>query len=112
MFKLNGYELKGVDYIVVDEGHALNNEASLELLASRHYGVGADRLLLVKGNKLVSVMDNSCRVQVPAFDDYQVFNVFAGRKEDDMVSRCEIRLTDYFLQQLITAGSVYIKMAC
>lgn len=114
MFKLNGYELNGIEYIVIDDRDIFVNTASLELLASRKYGVGADRLLLVsvEAGKLLSVMDNGCRVQIPTSDDYQVFASFLNGKGEGMVSCCELRLTDYFLQQLITAGSIGDKVAC
>ena len=114
MFRLDGYELNGVEYIVVDVKADFISQDALNLLASREYGIGADRILLVDmiEGKLAGVVDGLYDERIPTVGDHEICNFYFSGRSDYSIRSAELRLTDYFLQQLITAASIDRKQAC
>lgn len=111
---MDAYELNGVEYIVVEAQAQTFGQAALELLADRTYGVGADRILLVDRieGKLVSVVNSDYGVRVPTLGDYVVCKAFLTGECAEEIRYSELRLTDYFYQQLVTAGTISNSAAC
>lgn len=114
MFKMDAYELNGVEYIVADFNDDMLSQSSLEFLADRECGIGADRVVVVDKitGKLIKVVSALYGLCTPTVGDYAVCEAYLYGTSGYEPRHSELRLTDYFFQQVVTAGSVGVSAAC
>ena len=107
MYRIDGYVIDDIEYLVIEDKDVCFSETALELLASRSLGVGADRVILADREQgcLLYVADKYGCCQKPSMEDLKLVQRHLAASGEGAY-HFEVRLTDYFFQQLVTASTV------
>ena len=102
------YRVEDKEVMVMDSSQGfMPGENAIRLLASREYGVGADRVIVYCGNKLqegfVAYAADGRAYKLTAAD----CKLLSREKAD-----CEVRLTDCFVEKMRQADECELAAAC